>query len=167
MALIWPKIWLGLASSTRFSSALLALGWLMLTCACAPTLKLCQLIAAFWLDWLMLITAPACLTLAWPALSWPPLGNCVVAGGLGGGAACARPPVPAAKPAKASATALAAELTEPPARLPQDLAISITATKLFSDSFQRTRWILFIVVVSVDQKKCQKENVRKKRAGWR
>ena len=46
-----PKIWLGLLSSTRFNVTLLLLGWLKLTCAEAPTLKLCQSMAARWLLW--------------------------------------------------------------------------------------------------------------------
>ena len=49
LALMRPKIWLGLAPITRLSITLCALGWMNCTWASLPTLKLCQFKTARWL----------------------------------------------------------------------------------------------------------------------
>ena len=65
----WPfevsRPWMFEASTptTRFSATALAPGWMKLTCASAPMLKLCQLMLAFWLAWLMSRRLPALLRL--------------------------------------------------------------------------------------------------------
>ena len=63
LALIWPKIWLGLLLCTRLSSTLVLLGWVMLTLALAPTLKLCQLTMALGVLWWMAMLAAVWLWL--------------------------------------------------------------------------------------------------------
>jgi hypothetical protein len=57
LALMRPKIWLGLLSSTRFSVTLPDEGCTNVTCACDPRLKLCQSMAARLLLWLMVMRA--------------------------------------------------------------------------------------------------------------
>jgi len=92
--------------------------------------------AARLLPWLMFITALFWLIAAWPATTWPPVGNCVGTGG----AACAKPMLNNARASGLNPKALA---TPPPvrelARLPRALAISATATKVQVISFQITR----------------------------
>ena len=114
LALMRPKIWLGLASSTRFKVTLLAEGWLKLTCACAPTLKVCQSIAARDVLCVMFITAALWTIVTVLATTCPPVGNCMGAGGSGGAASAA------ALLARISASAT----TLPEALLPRPLASS-------------------------------------------
>ena len=84
-ALMRPMIWLGSPPTTRLSVTDDAEGWLKLTRASLPTLKLFQSIAARLLLWLMLSVLPVALMLALPPTTLPPLGNW-----LGAGAVCAR-----------------------------------------------------------------------------
>ena len=83
-ALMRPMIWLGSPPTTRLSVTEDADGWLKLTRASLPTLKLFQSIAARLLLWLMLRVLPVALMLALPPTTLPPLGNW-----LGAGAVCA------------------------------------------------------------------------------
>jgi hypothetical protein len=60
---------------TRFSATDWLLGWTKATPSPAPMLKLCQLMAAFWLDWLMVRAPGPEPMLAAPAVTWPPVGR--------------------------------------------------------------------------------------------
>ena len=123
-----PKIWLGLASFTRFSVADWALGWLKRTCALAPTLKLPQSTTARALLWLTTMLAAWAvllwLMLAAPCTTCPPVGNW-----LGAGGAWAHTPVLVAQ-AKATAanTPLWRRTPRCPAPLPALRAVSGTGT---------------------------------------
>ena len=143
LALIWPKIWLGLESSTRLSVTLLALGWLKLTRAWLPILKVFQSRAARLLVWLMVSVAALCEIAAWPATTWPPVGSWVGAGGVGGLGGAAPTEVDAA----AIARPAAATSTAPDARFPLALAFSATATQAWVNSFQIRRYCLFMFYV--------------------
>ena len=57
LAVMRPKIWLGLGSSTRLSIAALLEGWMKLTRAALPTLKVCQSMAARLLLWVTVSVA--------------------------------------------------------------------------------------------------------------
>src|SRR5450830_33691 len=61
--------------STRFSAIAELLGWTKLTVSLAPILKLFQLTARFWVDWLTFKVLPAWPMVAWPAVTWPPVGS--------------------------------------------------------------------------------------------
>ncbi len=73
-AVIFPSICERLPPTTRFSAIAVLFGWRKFTCAAAPTSKLCQLIAARWLVWVMVVSAGACAMLALPATTAPPVG---------------------------------------------------------------------------------------------
>ncbi len=51
-----------------------AFGWLKLTVSAGAVLKLCQLMEALFVDWLMLVTLPAWLMAALPLVTTPPWG---------------------------------------------------------------------------------------------
>ena len=70
-----PKIWLGLASSTRFKVTLDDDGCRKLTAAAAPTLNVFQSMAARCVLWLMFMVAPDCAIFPVPATICPPVGN--------------------------------------------------------------------------------------------
>ncbi len=131
-----PKIWLGCASSTRFSVTLALLGCLKFTCALAPRLKLCQSMAARWLLWVTSKRAPLLPMTAWPATTWPPWGKV-----LAGGAAWAHPKPSANSAGKLRSTAISAPKPLAPAmlRLPRPRLSSLTATQVPLHSFQTRR----------------------------
>ena len=60
---------------TRFSVAPPALARLKTTLLPAPTEKLCQLMTAFWLAWVMVVAVLVALMVALPAAMLPPLGS--------------------------------------------------------------------------------------------
>ena len=70
-----PPICEGSPPSTRFSAMALAPGWLNCTVCALPTLKLCQLRAARWLCWLIVVVVGPAVIVAWPALTAPPVGR--------------------------------------------------------------------------------------------
>ena len=88
LALSVPRIWLGSWPVTRLSTTAVALGWMKWTVWLAARLKLCQLMARFWLFWtIVVVPAPVpppavpavprpalWLMLPLPALICPPLG---------------------------------------------------------------------------------------------
>jgi hypothetical protein len=127
----------------RFNNTLLLEGCVMLTLACAPTLKLCQLMAALSVFCVIAKTELDGAILADPAVTCPPTGNCV------GETDWATAAVPAMK-ARAMAVENALGLThkgaqagahkrEPWQPLPDDLAISATATKACAVLLHNTR----------------------------
>ena len=65
----------GSEPSTRLSSTELLLGCSTRTDSPAAMLKLCQLMAAFWVDWLMVVLSALLLMLAAPATTAPPAGR--------------------------------------------------------------------------------------------
>ena len=69
LALICPKICEAELPKMRLSKTLLLDGCVMLTLASLPTLKLCQLMAARWLSWVMAMVAPDWAMRALPALT--------------------------------------------------------------------------------------------------
>ena len=69
-----PRIWLGSCPTTRFSATAAALGCTKFTVSLLAMLKLCQLIARFWLPWVMVVTAPLCAMLPLPTVTCAPLG---------------------------------------------------------------------------------------------
>ena len=80
-AVMRPKIWLGLLSSTRLSVALELEGCTKFTLAALPRLKVFQLSTAEALLWFTLsVAVPVCAVVAWPATTWPPVGSWVGAG---------------------------------------------------------------------------------------
>ncbi len=132
-----PKIWLGLLSSTRLSVTLLLLGWLKLTCAADPTLKLCQSMAARWLLWLTFSTVALWLMTACPATTCPPEGNWVGTG-------------LAAQAIGVSTQANNADRRVPPSTEvlgPCDLASSEATTHCWVASCQTMRYCLFMRAV--------------------
>jgi hypothetical protein len=50
-------------------------GWMKRTASPTPMLKLCQLIATFWLDWVMVVLPGELLMPALPAATTPPTGK--------------------------------------------------------------------------------------------
>ena len=149
LAVMRPKIWLGSLPCTRFSVTLLAPGCWNCTCAPLPTLKLCQLIAARSLPWVMTMLAPLCAMPAWPELTWPPVGNWPAAGAAGatdgaGGAARACPACSSRPPSRAATTNV--RCTPPPGR-PRLVTFSAAATKACLQWFQTLRKFLFMVQV--------------------
>src|SRR3990172_4961119 len=70
-----PRMLEGSEPSTRLSAIELLLGWTNWTASLCPMLKLCQLIATFWLDWLMVILPGLPAMLALPADTAPPVGR--------------------------------------------------------------------------------------------
>ena len=126
LALIWPKIWLGLLSRTRLSKTLLLLGWWTVTVALAPTLKLCQLTMA-WLELCCTAMLAAMAVCVWlmatlPAATWAPMGSWLTAGG---GAAIAHG---AAAALLASSAMFVSKRSVP--FLPRALTCSATATQV-------------------------------------
>src|ERR1700722_3071458 len=81
---MWPAICEGSGPTTRFSVTAEADGWLKLTLCWLPTLKLCQLTAARWLDWLIAVLLALCLMEPVPPITTPPVGRA-----FGAGCACA------------------------------------------------------------------------------
>jgi hypothetical protein len=74
LALICPAICDGLGPVTRFSATAAAFGCWKSTDCRAPTLKLCQSIAARWLDWVMVVALAERAMLAAPPTTTPPCG---------------------------------------------------------------------------------------------
>ena len=70
-----PRMLEGSEPSTRLSATELLLGCTNWTASPAAMLKLCQLIAAFWVDWLMVVLPAPVLMLAPPAATTPPAGR--------------------------------------------------------------------------------------------
>ncbi len=69
-----PRIVEGSPPTTRLRATELLLGCTKVTDSARPTLKLCQLIAAFWLDWWIVRASGALVMLALPAETTPPAG---------------------------------------------------------------------------------------------
>ena len=65
----------GSEPSTLFSVTELLLGCMNWTASLGPMLKLCQFIAAFDVDWVMVVLAAPLLMLAPPAVTTPPTGS--------------------------------------------------------------------------------------------
>jgi hypothetical protein len=65
----------GAAPTTRLSVTDVLPGCLNVTASPAPTPKLCQLMTAFWLDWLIVTVLPLFAILADPDETAPPSGN--------------------------------------------------------------------------------------------
>src|SRR5688572_1554745 len=85
-----PRISDGSAPSTRLSATELELGWTKTTLLSLPIENVCQLIAACWLDWVMVTVWPLLEMVALPAVTVPPVGAlCAWAG-------AARPSIAAA-----------------------------------------------------------------------
>ncbi len=120
LAVMRPKIWLGSALITRLSVTLAVLGCWNCTWASLPTLKVCQLMAARSVLWLITMFEPLWLMLALPALTWPPVGRA-----LTGGAVCAWATLPSKLPIRLASTA--ATLT-PEVGLPLAETVSAAAT---------------------------------------
>ena len=75
LALKLPRMLDGSAPSTLLRMTELLLGCTKRTVSLAPMLKLCQLIAAFCVDWLMVVDPAPVLMLAAPPATTPPAGN--------------------------------------------------------------------------------------------
>ena len=69
-----PRMLEGSAPSTRLSATELLLGCTNRTASVCPMLKLCQLIATFWPDWLIVVLPAPPAMLALPADTAPPVG---------------------------------------------------------------------------------------------
>ena len=80
LALRLPSIWLGFCPVTRLSAIDAALGWLKRTASLLPMLKFCQLMARFWLLWVMVVVVPAWTIAPVPALICPPVGSACARG---------------------------------------------------------------------------------------
>ena len=106
LATMWPAISEGSPPVTRFSAAAWASGCWKSTVAAAPTLKLVQFTAAFWLVCRTVVTVAVWLMLACPATTAPPCGWAP-----GGSPACA------GKASTSSAAACSAVLPSNDARL--------------------------------------------------
>ncbi len=135
-ALMRPKIWLALVSSTRLSVTDDVPGCAKSMRAWLPRSKVCQSIAARCVDCETVSVAPLCLSVAWPATTWPPVGSCVGAGGAPL-AANAWPCSPATATPSARSAARRALRRAPP--LPWPRAISATATQAPRAAFQTMR----------------------------
>src|SRR6185295_15969090 len=70
-----PKMFDGSDPSTRLRATELLLGCTNLTASACPMLKPCQLIATFWLDWLIVMLPAPLAMLAPPADTAPPDGR--------------------------------------------------------------------------------------------
>ena len=70
-----PMIWEALLSSTWLMATEDWLGWLKLTVASWPMLKVFQLLLRVWLFWLMLSVSLVWVKLAEPEFTWAPVGN--------------------------------------------------------------------------------------------
>ncbi len=70
-----PKMLEGSGPSTRLSATELLLGCTNWTASVAPMLKLCQLIATFWLAWVMVVLPAVLLMPAAPSVTTPPTGR--------------------------------------------------------------------------------------------
>jgi hypothetical protein len=80
LASIRPAICDGLPLITRFSATADDDGWTKSTVCCAPTSKLCQLIAVRWLDCVIVVVLALVPIEALPAVTMPPLGCAFAAG---------------------------------------------------------------------------------------
>ncbi len=85
-----PAICEGSGPTTRFSVTALGDGWLKVTLCWLPTLKLCQLTAARWVDWLIAVLLAVWLIAAAPAITTPPVGWAFGAGWAWAGSASTR-----------------------------------------------------------------------------
>ena len=134
-ALILPKIWLGLASRTRFKVAACALGWLKLTVPVEPTLKVPQLMTARCELWSMFSTGavavPALPIWAMPAATCPWVGSSL---GEGGPA-----PANAMRPASPRTAASLAIVLTSELRLPRERAVSATTVQVAVTSLKTMR----------------------------
>src|SRR5579859_346812 len=75
LAVMLPKMLEGLEPITRFSTMAELFGWMYCTYWSAPTENCCQLMAAFWLVWLMTVAlAFGVLMVAEPPTTCPPVG---------------------------------------------------------------------------------------------
>src|SRR5450631_4286323 len=70
-----PRMLEGSAPSTRLSATELLLGCANCTASADPMLKPCQLIAAFWLVWVIVVLPGVEAMLALPADTAPPMGR--------------------------------------------------------------------------------------------
>ena len=70
-----PRMLEGAEPSTRFSATELLLGCRNWTDSFDPMPKLCQLIAALWVDWVMVMPVAPLLMMAPPAVTVPPDGS--------------------------------------------------------------------------------------------
>ena len=73
----------GSAPSTRLSATERLLGWTNWTVLLRPMLNDSQLIATFWLDWRMVMSAPCWAIVAAPLETVPPFGKVWACGGAG------------------------------------------------------------------------------------
>src|SRR3989304_3620117 len=80
LALRLPRIELGSWPRTRLRAMDDALGWLKRTASLLPMLKLCQLMARFWVFWVMVVVAPAWAIVPAPVLVFPPVGSAWASG---------------------------------------------------------------------------------------
>ena len=126
----------------RLSATALALGWMKLTVAAAPILKLCQLRATRWLACCTVSTLAVWLMAALPATTLPPVGRALLS------RACTGAPMRATETTSSLTHATTARRvwwgfrarpTVPPARLPRPMALSATATQVRVRSFQIKR----------------------------
>src|SRR6185369_7651700 len=70
-----PRMLEGSGPVTRLSATELEFGCTNLTASTCPILKLCQLMAAFWLDWVMVMVPAPPEIVALPAETAPPVGR--------------------------------------------------------------------------------------------
>ncbi len=75
LAVMCPAISDGSGPTTVFSAMAELSGCLKLTVCALPTLKLCQVSAADWLCWLMVVVLPDWVIPAWPPTTAPPVGR--------------------------------------------------------------------------------------------
>ncbi len=75
LAVRFPRMLEGSGPVTRLRATALLLGWAKRTVSPWAMLKPCQLITAFWLDWVTVRSAPRVDTLAAPAATEPPVGR--------------------------------------------------------------------------------------------
>ena len=130
LAIKVPRMLDGSDPSTRFSATELLFGWTKRTDSPAATLKLCQLIAALWVDWLMTRLPGTPPMVALPAATTP-----------FAGAASAPVPIIISEMASALMVIAAPPLVQARARalLPALPGLSEAATKVPVASFQIDR----------------------------
>ncbi len=88
---ICPMIAVASWPSTRLSVTDWLFGWAKVTLSDAAMPNPCQLITAFWLDWVMVIAAGATVMTALPAATTPPPGSASAALGIDINAAVMQP----------------------------------------------------------------------------
>ena len=79
LAWMRPAMTEGSGPTTRFSVQEPWLGWTNWTVCWLPTSNCCQSIAARLVDCVMVVRLAVCAMAAWPATTWPPVGDCASA----------------------------------------------------------------------------------------